>query len=290
LETRGVILVLSLKNRRRGVVRVEMLAVGRELLIGRTLDTNSLWIGERLARLGSMLKEVTVIDDDLTEIASALKASLSRSPDFVIVVGGLGPTPDDMTLKGIAEGLGVELRKSRSALEMIKGHYAKRGLKTLELTPSRLKMSRLPVGGVPLQNDVGTAPGVKVVAGRASIYSLPGVPAEMRDIFLKWVEPEIRARLGAMHRKVSTLKVEGILESSLAPIIARELGKHPSSYIKSHPKGVKEGVSRIELDVAVVGRDEGKAAREKETIVRDMAESIMKEGGRVKAARGAGGR
>ena len=263
------------------MVRVEMLAVGKELLIGRTLNTNALWLGKRLARIGSMLKEVTTVDDDLSEIGAGFKAAVGRSPDYLIVVGGLGPTPDDMTLKGIAGAIGVGLGRSEAALGLIREHYSKRGMENIELTPSRLKMARLPAGSEPVRNDVGTAPGVRLKSGKTIVYCLPGVPAEMRSIFRRSVEPEVRRSLGIMHRRYVTLKVTGIFESSLAPVIARELKVHPAAYIKSHPRGIREGASRIELDVAVVGADKDAIAEESEAIVGAMKRSMKEMGGRV---------
>jgi molybdenum cofactor synthesis domain-containing protein len=263
-----------------------MLAVGKELLIGRTLNTNAHWIGKRLARMGSMLMEITTIDDDLGEISSAFKSIIARRPDFLVVVGGLGPTPDDMTLKGIAQGLGVGTRKNEEALKLIKEHYAKRGLTSIVLTPSRLKMARLPAGSGPVMNPVGTAPGVRLVERSTTVYCLPGVPVEMRSIFRRSVEPEVRGRLGKLHRKYVTMKLEGVLESALAPIIAEELRRHPGAYIKSHPRGIREGVSRIELDVAVVGEDKERAEDEGEAIAEEMQSAVASAGGTVKSARG----
>lgn len=262
-----------------------MLAVGKELLIGRTLNTNAFWVGKRLSRIGSMLAEVTVVDDDLAEIESGLKDSMKRRADFVVVVGGLGPTPDDMTLKGVARALGVGLRRDPTALELIREHYAGRGLGAIELTPARLKMCRLPGGGEPLRNEVGTAPGVRIKTGHTVIFCLPGVPSEMRSIFSRTVEGEILSKLGKIHRSYVTLKLEGILESALAPIIARELRRHPGAYIKSHPRGAREGVSRIELDIAVTAREGERAREEGGTIAREMGRAISGRGGRVAASR-----
>jgi molybdenum cofactor synthesis domain-containing protein len=263
-----------------------MLAVGKELLIGRTMNSNAYWIGKRLARMGSMLKEITTVDDDLGEIASSYRAALRRKPDFLIVVGGLGPTPDDMTLRGIAGGMGVTLRKNEQALALIREHYARRGLKHIELTPARLKMAKLPTGAEAVFNDVGTAPGVRLVEGGTTVYCLPGVPVEMRGIFRTTVEPEIRKRLGKLHRKYVTIKLTGILESALAPIIAKEMKKHPGAYIKSHPRGIREGVSSIELDIAVVGEDRGRTDEEGEEIASSMLKRIEDLGGSVGSARG----
>ena len=258
-----------------------MLAVGKELLIGRTLNTNAHWAGKRLALLGAMLKEVTTVDDDLGEISSSLRAVVSRSPDFVVVVGGLGPTPDDMTLRGVAAGLGVKLRTSGPALRMIRAHYARRGMADVELTPARRKMARLPAGAEPVLNEKGTAPGVRMTTGKTVVYCLPGVPAEMRSIFRRAVEPEVRSKLGDLHRRYITMKLEGVLESALAPVIAEELRKHPGAYIKSHPRGTKEGVSRIERDVAVVGEEEGRTDQEGSAIAAEMERAVVGAGGRV---------
>jgi len=263
-----------------------MLAVGKELLIGRTMNSNAHWIGKRLAGMGTMLKEITTVDDDLDEIASAYSAAVRRNPDFLIVVGGLGPTPDDMTLRGIAEGMGVTLRRSEQALRLIREHYARRGLEHIEMTPSRLKMANLPAGAEAVLNEVGTAPGVRVVEGRTTVYCLPGVPVEMRGIFRRTIEPEIRGRLGNLHRKYVTMKLEGILESALAPTIAKEMKKHPGAYIKSHPRGIREGISRIELDIAVVGENRLRTDDEGEEIASDMRREIEDAGGSVKSSRG----
>jgi molybdenum cofactor synthesis domain-containing protein len=271
------------------MVRVEMLAVGRELLIGRTLNTNAHWVGGRLARRGTMLKEVTTIDDDLGEISSAIRGILGRSPDFLVVVGGLGPTPDDMTLEGIAKGLGVKMKPNAKALALIEEHYRKRGMQNVELSPARRKMAVLPEGAEPVVNEVGTAPGVRLVVGGTTMYSLPGVPAEMKSIFSQSVEPEILEKLGPLHRKSLRFKLEGILESVLAPIISDVLRKHPGAYVKSHPRGVREGLSRIELDIAVVGEDGKDTDEEALRIAAEITKAIEKAGGTVKSARGGRG-
>jgi nicotinamide-nucleotide amidase len=268
------------------LVRVEVLAVGKELLIGRTLNTNAHWIGKRLALMGTMINEVTTVDDDLDEISQALASSLSRRPGFLVAIGGLGPTPDDMTLKGVAMGAGKRLSLNRDALSLIKEHYAKRGMADVELTPARRKMTMLPSGARPILNPVGTAPGVRLVVGGTVVFCLPGVPSEMRSIFRRSVEPEIRARVGELSRGAVTLRFEGIYESAMAPLIRNELRKNPGAYIKSHPRGLKEGVSRIELDIVVVRRRRSDAERTSAAIAREMIREVTKAGGVTKSARG----
>jgi molybdopterin-biosynthesis enzyme MoeA-like protein len=92
-----------------------------------------------------------------------------------------------------------------------------------------------------------------------------------------------------VHRKYVTLKLEGVLESALAPILVQELRKHQGAYIKSHPRGIRDGISRIELDIAVVGEDESWTEEEGETIAREMGKAVELAGGKVKAAGGAKG-
>jgi len=251
------------------------------LLIGRTLNTNAKWAGKRLANVGAMIKEITTVDDDLGEISSALHSSLARSPEFLIVVGGLGPTPDDMTLAGVAKGLGKKLTPNKEALALIMRHYAKRGLRNIEMTPARRKMARLPTGADPLENWVGTAPGVRLTTGRTVIFCLPGVPHEMKWIFVRSVEREVRKRLGKYYRRSMTMNFEGVLESSLAPVIAAQEGSHPEAYIKSHPRRLQEGVSKLELDIVLVGKSPSEMEDELEEISSAFAKAIVEEGGRV---------
>jgi nicotinamide-nucleotide amidase len=264
-------------------VRIELLTVGKELLIGCTLNTNAHWIGGRVARLGVVMNVITVVDDDLKEISSTLREILGRKPDFVIVVGGLGPTPDDMTLKGIALGLRLKMKTSDRALAMIRDHYAGRGMANIELTPARRKMAFLPVGAEPVPNDVGTAPGVRITHGGTVIFSLPGVPSEMKSIFRKSVEPELGERIGPLSRRVYRLKLEGIMESAFAPIIKKAMKGNPGAYIKSHPRGVEDGVSRLEVDVAVIAKDPEIARKGALKIAETIAQAAVRSGARVKS-------
>ena len=267
------------------MARTELLAVGRELLIGRTLNTNAHWAGKRLAALGAMVNQVTTVDDDLSEISAAARGCLSRKPDVLVVMGGLGPTPDDMTLKGVALALGRRLALNRRALELILAHYAERGVANVELTPARKKMAKLPMRAEPLPNRVGTAPGVRLEAGRTVVFCLPGVPAEMKSIFRRYVEPELRKKIGRLYTASLRFKVEGVLESNIAPLLGRELKRYPGTYIKSHPRGIREGVSRIELDIVSVKNDRGESERVASEVAREIVRAINSLGGRANPAR-----
>ena len=269
----------------QGWMRVEVLTVGRELLIGKTVNTNAHWIGGRLARMGTRLSRITTVDDDLREISSSVRESLRRKPEFMVVVGGLGPTPDDMTLAGIAKGLHRRLALNGEALRMVRDHYVEMGRGDLKLTSARRKMARLPLGATPLKNTVGTAPGVRLEARGTIIFALPGVPREMKSIFRRSPEGEIRQRLGRLHTRTVILKLERIFESTLAPILKRTMKRYPNVYIKSHPKGVEEGVSKIELDVVVVSKRRADSTKISEMIASELKREVAKAGGTVLSTR-----
>src|SRR5216683_139307 len=103
----------------------EIISVGNELLIGHTLDTNSHWIAKRFTRFGWTLQRITVLRDTLAAIKDGVTGALRRKPDLLITLGGLGPTHDDMTLKGIALALDKRLALNPEALAMVKARYSK---------------------------------------------------------------------------------------------------------------------------------------------------------------------
>jgi molybdopterin-biosynthesis enzyme MoeA-like protein len=263
------------------LVSVVNLAVGKELLIGRTMNSNAYWMGGRLYKMGGMLERVLTVTDSLEEISAGLNELLASRPDFIIVVGGLGPTPDDMTLKGVALGLGRKVKFNKEAIRLIRDHLEKVG-REFELTPPRRKMAVIPEGAVPLTNEVGTAPGVRLTAGKGTVvYCLPGVPREMRNIFANFAEKEIREKLGEMHIAKITLKLRGVYEAALAPSIGEALKMHPEAYIKSHPKGLKAGVPTLELDLTVTSRSAGTARSTYSELLDFLLRRISELGGSV---------
>jgi nicotinamide-nucleotide amidase len=226
----------------------EIISVGNELLIGHTLDTNSHWIAKRFTRFGWTLQRITVLRDSLVAIKDGVIGVLRRKPDLLITIGGLGPTHDDMTLKGIAIALDKQLMLNPEALAMVKARYSKLEAST-GLTRFRRKMATLPEGAQPLPNPVGTAPGVTIKVGPTRFVSLPGVPSEMKAIFTGSVIPMLRASKAEAPREVS-IGLVGIIESALAPALDHTRKAFPGLYFKSHPRGREGGIrSLIQLHV-----------------------------------------
>lgn len=220
-------------------VDVEIICIGNELLIGKIMNTNAHWLATQTTNLGANVQRITVIQDNLMEIASAINEAKARKPTFIITTGGLGPTFDDMTLQGVAIALGSKLEVNPSALEMVKQRcieYAKkRGLPTdIELTPPRIKMAKFPEKTQPITNPIGTAPGLRVETDGAFLFVLPGVPAEMEAIFTQTIAPLIKQLVGKWVFCQKSIMVKGIIESSLAPLIDQVMAKNEGVYIKSH--------------------------------------------------------
>ena len=199
----------------------------------------------------------------------------------MIVIGGLGPTPDDMTLKGVARALGKRVRPNAAALRLIKEHYVKTGRSEVEMTPARKKMAVLPEGSTPMPNELGTAPGVRIERSGAVIFCLPGVPHEMKGIYSHSVHPEILRKIGRRYTSKVVMQLQDVFESTLTPDIAEALRQHPSVYIKSHPKGLRDGKSHVELDIVVVSTDRERSESECSAIAEFFAQRIASAGGSI---------
>jgi len=217
---------------------LEILVIGNEILIGKTLDSNSNWMAKRIARYGHYLRRITTVEDDLNVISNTLKEILTRTPDIVITSGGLGPTFDDMTLEGIANGLERKLELNQHAFNSIKktyNHAHERGILKLEgMTKERKKMAYLPQGSIPLPNTVGTAPGVKIQEKNTTFFILPGVPSEMKSMFRNIINPILKEKRGKFIE--DGFLFSGIGESQIAPYTTELEKKYPQLWVKTHPK------------------------------------------------------
>ncbi len=195
-------------------MRIECIAIGTELLTTRRLDTNSVWLGERLAALGLAFHRKTAVGDDRADLATLFTEALTRS-DLIITTGGLGPTFDDFTKELFAELLGVELVEDAGSRADMLAFYAARKRQPVQ---SNFKQALIPVGAEPLRNPVGTAPGVwwQDPAGHPGVrlVMLPGVPREMKRMWEEQVEPRLWHLVGS---PVYTLRmvVAGVPESTL---------------------------------------------------------------------------
>jgi nicotinamide-nucleotide amidase len=256
---------------------VELICIGNELLIGKVVNTNASWLAQQVTALGGDVRRISVVADNLDEISDGLRSTLERRPFLIITTGGLGPTYDDMTLEGVAKALGLGLEANFEALNMVRGKYASM---SLEVTPARAKMARLPKGATALPNPVGTAPGCLICSAGSRIVCLPGVPAEMEAIFAQSIAPIVEEFSGGLVFKEASIIVEGMPESELAPILDAVRGLNPSAYFKSHPK-MSEGVPLIEIHVSTRVKGSGSAMEIVGVGISDLKEAILPRGVRI---------
>jgi nicotinamide-nucleotide amidase len=265
-------------------VTMEIVCVGNELLIGKVVNTNASWMGKRATSLGVAVKRITVVADDVDEMAAAFREVLARKPDFVVSSGGLGPTFDDKTLEGIAKTLNRKLAVNLEALTMVKAKYTEyaktRNIPEGELTPPRVKMATLPEGTQPILNPVGTAPGVRADIDGSVLVVLPGVPREMEAIFEAYLMPLLRQAAGDMGFYEQSIYANNIMESVLAPLIDKVMHDNPLIYIKSHPKG-RENRPHMELHLSTSGKPSEKPEERLSRAGVQLAGLIERSGGEV---------
>jgi len=265
-------------------VEVEIISVGNELLIGKVLNTNAQFLSKQATTLGAKVIRITVVADDVKEIATALNEALKRKPRFIITTGGLGPTFDDKTLQGIAVALNRKLEVNPKALDMVKEKYASyaknKATKTLELTPSRTKMATIPEKTEPIRNPVGTAPAVRADAKGTVIFALPGVPREMEAIFKETLTPLLRQASKGCAFYEKSIYADEIMESTLAPLIDIVMQDNPGVYIKSHPRGA-ENKPNIELHFSTTARDNEKSDAKLQAAVNQLTKLIVRNDGKV---------
>jgi molybdenum cofactor synthesis domain-containing protein len=263
---------------------MEIICVGNELLIGKTLNTNAQWLSKQATTLGITVKRITVVLDDVNEIANAVRETLKRKPQFTITTGGLGPTFDDKTLEGIAKALDRKLEINEKALKMVGEKYEayarKNRTETVELTQPRIKMATIPEKTEPIPNPFGTAPGVRADLEETILIALPGVPSEMEAIFQETIAPLLKQASGYSAFYEKSIYADDVMESTLAPLIDKVMHDNPGIYIKSHPRG-GENKPHMEIHVSTTAKDTEKPEERMQKAIMQLSSAIGKIGGKV---------
>ncbi len=197
-----------------------VLSVGQEILFGHTLDTNASFFCNEMRLLGIEVAEMRTVNDEFVDIVKAI-TELAEVADFILVSGGLGPTPDDLTRQAIAEAAGVELVLKPELLEQIEKYFATINRKMGE---SNKVQAMLPETATALPNNCGTAPGVRCAVGSAVVFAMPGVPSEMKVMFAESVKPELLAESGNVEYYLKRIHLSGMGESYVGDYL-KELQK-----------------------------------------------------------------
>ena len=252
-------------------MRAEVIAIGDELTTGQRLDTNSQWISQQLTAMGVQVAFHTTIADELSDNIAAFQAAIGRV-DVVVCTGGLGPTADDLTRDAIAKATGTHLVRDEESLAHIKNLFASRGR---EMPEKNMVQADFPAGSTPIFNPNGTAPGIEMSVqrddrGPCTIFALPGVPAEMNEMWEATVGPRIlelqpEPRV-IRHRRIKCFGVgESKLESMLPDLIARD---------REPRVGITVSQATITLRITATASDEATCFASMEPTVATIYESL----------------
>ena len=228
----------------------EIIAIGSELLAPDRSDTNSLWLTERLNRLGIEVKLKTIVGDDDARLEETIKDAARRSK-VVITTGGLGPTEDDITRKITARALGKRLLLDEEVLEEIRKRFQSFGV----AMPERNSRQAMVIeDAAVLPNPNGTAPGMFIDHNGTAIVLLPGPPREMRPMFDNHVASRLTGRAGTLRVVRRMLRVAGMGESAvdekIAPIYTQYADPQTTILFNQ---------SEIEIHLTAHGRTESEA-------------------------------
>ena len=188
-----------------------ILAIGSEMLTPFRVDTNSLFITERLNAIGYDVRLKAVVADEVAELARAIESALEWA-DVIVVTGGLGPTEDDRTRDAVARVLAVPLDVDEAIVDRLRERFARRGMTMPEINR---RQAMVPRGADVLPNPNGTAPGLWLEHGGTTLVLLPGPPREMKPMLEAVVAERLgpRSHGGGLFRRV--LKITGRAESDV---------------------------------------------------------------------------
>ncbi len=251
-----------------GFIReAEIIAIGSELLTPFRMDTNSLFLTEKLNELGIEVVSKTVVGDDPERLKKVLSDTLGRA-DLVICCGGLGPTEDDVTRETAALLLGRKLKRNDALLRQLEARFRARGL---EMPANNERQAMVPEGAMQLENQAGTAPGLWLEAGSKILLLLPGPPPELKEVFEKECLPRLKPRSGRMRMVTRVLMVTGLSESDtdqrIAPIYRQF--ENPTVTILAAP-----GEIQIHL------RGQGPTEQDAQALVDELGERIKEKLGK----------
>jgi nicotinamide-nucleotide amidase len=250
-------------------MNAEIIAIGSELLLGETIDTNSAYLARQLAAIGVGLFRKTVVGDNVERIAVAVSEALGRA-DLVICTGGLGPTVDDMTRDAVARAIGRPLVFHQHLLDQIAARFQSFGR---TMSESNRLQAYVPAGARIVENPRGTAPAFIVEEARGSAESpagtiivLPGVPFEMRYLWENAALPYLRDERGQTGTiLVRTLHATGLSESQIGEIVADLMAQeNPTLGISA---------KRAQYELRIGARAESQAAA---AVLAEQAEAIIR--------------
>ncbi len=249
-------------------MKVTICSVGTEVVLGDQVDSNAAWLSQRLRELGVEVRYHLAAGDDLDTLVPALRWLVDVS-DAVIIGGGLGPTPDDLTREGVAAALDRPLEHRDDLEEAIRERFSSRGAR---MPSSNLNQARVPAGATALP-PLGTAPGFVCTADNGCmIYVLPGVPWEYQQMYERDVAPDLLRRTGGGASVTRTVHVTSMGESAVAealgPVLA-DLHGHDDVAVSFLATGTE-----IQVRVTAAGDDPAQARERSEPVLAAVCSAL----------------
>jgi molybdenum cofactor synthesis domain-containing protein len=219
------------------VTTAVVLTIGNEIVSGDIENTNASWLARRLAVLGIEVRLLAAVRDDVDEIAEFLRVEKERA-GIVVVTGGLGGTPDDITRDAVAAAFDVECEPIQELAEALRGRFAPRGLGEYAA-----RWAALPAGAVPVNNPLGGAPGFVI----GNVHVLPGLPREMEAMFETLADRFRGSPIAAWRRRYRTG------EGQIVGVLEEATRLHPAVTVGSYPRFLEDGP---EVEVVLKSSDE----------------------------------
>lgn len=241
-------------------MKVEIIAVGNEVVYGHTINTNASYLAKEVQALGMQPTYISAICDDEFAIKEAVTTAMKRA-EIILLTGGLGPTPDDLTKEAVCKVLNLPLHVIPEELSKIKAYFNKIGR---TMAANNEKQAAFPKEAIILANDCGTAPGCLIETDKATIVLLPGPPREMKMMFSKYVVPILKKKSDQYVNHLD-IKCFGIGESELATRIQPLLGDQGAVNVATY-------VGNGEVIVRITAYENDKVAVDK--LIKDMENKV----------------
>ncbi len=231
---------------------IELFSIGTELVLGQIQDTNAHWIAQQILQLGGELRRVTMLRDDFDEMTEALDSAIQRDTALILTTGGLGPTPDDMTVAVVASLINTKPIVSQETV----AEYKKRRDMSEDdiLNEALIKMATVPETAEVHQNPAGWAPCISVNHKHSTITMMPGPPSEMKAVFEAHIQPLIVERYRA---EINTARVYvSMFEAEVSPLMQKVMERHPNVYLKAYVSLRNIDKNKMPIDIVSTSADE----------------------------------
>ena len=255
---------------------IELFSIGTELVLGQIQDTNAHWIAQQILQIGGELRRVTMLRDNREEMHEALTSAVERETSLILTTGGLGPTPDDMTVEVIVSLIGT---KSVMSEETVAEYRKRREMSENDaVSEALMKMAIVPETAVVLQNPAGWAPCISVAHKASTFMMMPGPPREMKAVFETHIQPLIAERYRS---EIITARVHvSMFEAEVSPLMQKVMERYPDVYLKAYVALRKVDGDTMPVDLVSSSTDKADAETQLELAMDYFRELVVEAGKR----------